>query len=311
MEILIAGGTGFIGQSLVEHWADKQVTILGRQEQKILDTFGNQVKPLTWADFKSQPTHYLNQFDAVVNLCGEYIGAARWNEKQRQLLVDSRVTPTTLIANACAELGKHAPHLYNASAVSVYGVQSEQKGCLPPGIDEAMDVSTATDFFSASIIRQWEACCEPAIAAQVPVTYLRFGIVLDKNSGALPKMAMPFYFGLGGPVGTGQQPISWISKVDVCHGLDFLLGNPEITGPVNFVSPKCVRQIELAHVLGEVLHRPSVMPTPGFMIKWVFGQMGEELVLKGQHVVPSQLLKHGYKFHHPDIETALKAIYLQ
>ncbi len=138
---------------------------------------------------------------------------------------------------------------------------------------------------------------------------MRFAVVLDKHGGALPQIAMPFKFFMGGPVGSGRQAFSWISLIDLCRAIEFLIDHDNITGAVNLVAPKCIKQKELAHALGRVLHRPSWLRLPAFIVKLLFGEMGEELLLSGQHVVPTRLLTAGFKYNYPDIDSALEGIY--
>jgi hypothetical protein len=137
------------------------------------------------------------------------------------------------------------------------------------------------------------------------VTFLRFGVVLTSQGGALPAIMKPFQYYLGGRVGDGRQPFSWIGLDDLVHAIDFLIDNPNISGPVNIVSPKVVKQNEFAKTLASVMQRPSFFPMPAFILKMMFGQMAEELLLKGQCAYPKRLLDAGFKFQYADLESAL------
>ena len=141
------------------------------------------------------------------------------------------------------------------------------------------------------------------------MTFLRFGVVLDKKQGALPKMAMPFYLGAGGRIGSGHQVFSWVALTDVVSALLFLLEHPEVIGPVNIVATQAVQQMQFARALAKILQRPCFLPTPAIVLRAIFGQMADELLLSGQHVLPSRLSELGFDFAYPDIEAALRHIY--
>jgi uncharacterized protein (TIGR01777 family) len=182
---------------------------------------------------------------------------------------------------------------------------------LPPKLDEhtPLDFNNAPDFLSC-VGRAWEKATRPLSESGVRVVNLRFGVVLAKKGGALPRIALPFYLFIGGKVGTGQQPFSWIQLDDVIRAFDFLMQNRELSGPINLVAPQCVTQQELAKAIGKVLHRPSVVPMPSIILKLFFGSMAQELLLEGQNVYPQRLLAAGFDFKCPDIESALKHIYV-
>jgi len=309
MKIIIAGATGFIGQQLVKHWlaAKHELIVIGRSAAKIKQIFGEQVQAIIWSDLTGE---HLNKVDAIINLAGSGIGAGRWTAQRRQEILLSRTATTQQLAKLCAQLGEQAPVLLNASAVGVYGLQPSQPNQLPPAYDEdtLINFQQAPDFL-AQVARAWESAAKAAEAAGVRVIYLRFGVVLDKQSGALPRIALPFKFGLGGRIGSGQQPFSWIALKDLMAAIEFLLKRSDITGPVNLVAPQCVTQQQFAKTLGKVLQKPTFMPTPGFLLKLAFGEMAEELLLKGQHVVPKRLSELGFQFQAATLEEALKEIY--
>ncbi|NKB47325.1 MAG: TIGR01777 family protein [Legionellales bacterium] len=302
MKILIAGGTGFIGQGLVQHWSSHtthDVTLLSRHQKNTLH----------WDEFNQAPTTWLTQFDLVINLCGANIGQRRWSTRRKQTILTSRIQPTQTLATHLAKLGNQAPRWFNASAIGIYGIQLNHSHYLPPSLDEQTDLSHPPTCFLAKVGTQWEAATQPAIQAGVPTVLLRFGVVLAKHDGALPQIARPFWWGLGGRIGSGCQPFSWISLKDLCRAIDFLIEHPHVQGPINLVAPKCIRQIEFAHSLAHQLHRPSCFTLPNSIVQLLFGQMGEELLLSGQHVIPSRLLDLGFQFALPDIDSALRNIY--
>jgi hypothetical protein len=188
--------------------------------------------------------------------------------------------------------------LLSTSAVGYYGFHRDE---------ELTENSPAGNDFLARLANDWE---QEALRAQekgARVVITRFGIVLGKNGGALGQMIPLFRFFLGGPLGNGRQWFSWIHMEDLADGFMFLLNHPEIKGPVNLCSPRPVRDKDLGKAIGKVLRRPSWMPAPGFMVKWILGEFGSVL-LEGQRVIPRRLLDAGFQFRYPDIEEALKNI---
>ena len=300
MNILIAGGSGFLGQALVRHWAndDYHIDLLGRNEPI-----------LNWDYFKNNSQSILPNYDLVINLCGANIGNHRWTTKQKINLFQSRIEPTTTLANACAALGEQAPRLFNAGGVGVYGIRHDQLNELTHAVDEYTPLPAQADSFLQKISFAWEYAMQPAIDAQVKVTQLRFAVVLDKQAGALAKMSQPYRYYLGGPIGNGRQAFAWISLHDFCRTFDFLLAHPELQGNINLVAPKCISQNELAHALAKALNKPCFFRTPAWLLKCIFGEMADELLLHGQHVIPTRLLNAGFEFQDPDIDSALKRMY--
>lgn len=305
MRITIAGGTGFIGRFLTNHYLQQghNVTVIGRNVDKIKQTFIDRVQPLNW---ESVNTSTLENTGLLINLTGAGIADKRWTLERKKEIVDSRTSATSILAHLCAELGNASPPLFNASAVGIYGIQNPQTIGLPPALDETTSLDKETQDYASHIVKQWEAVAKPAQEKNVRVVFMRFGVVLGKNGGALAKMTQPFRYFLGGKMGSGRQPFSWVCIVDLCRAIDFLLNHAEIKGPVNIVAPECVTQAQLAATIGRVLNKPSFMITPDFMLKLAFGEMAEELLLNGQHVAPKVLLDNGFTFQYPDLESALR-----
>lgn len=304
MRRIITGATGLIGQRLVERWLKQghELIVIGRSKAKIAQVFGERVKALSWDTLL--PSDF-DHVDVVVNLAGASVGAKRWTKEYKQEILSSRITATTQIANILAKLGAAAPRLFNASAVGVYGLQVQEEVGLPARFDEISALEKPSDFL-AQVGQAWE---KAAGAAGDKVVFLRFGVVLAKEGGALPKMMQPFQYYLGGPVGTGKQPLSWVGIDDVIHAIDFLVSKPDVSGPFNIVSPKCVTQKEFAQTLAHVMNRPAFFPMPAFVLKLMLGnEMANDLLLEGQHVYPLNLLDMGFKFSYPDLESALNRI---
>lgn len=308
MNILIAGGTGFIGQAMTHHFlADHhKITILGRSKEKITAIFSNKVDALTWEELNSAQLNIIQNTHLIINLTGASIGEHRWTPTRKKEILESRIQATTTLANLCAQLGKDSPPLFSASAVSVYGLQQGHANGLPPAYDEntPIDFQSAPNFLT-EISRKWEWATKPAMDASVRVVNMRFAVVLGRNGGVLKKLKLPFLFCFGGTIGEGHQPFSWIALPDLLNAVGFLIQHPEINGPVNLVAPTCITQKQFAQALGKALNRPSIMPTPAFLLKLSFGEMAEDLLLNGQHVLPTILTQYGFQFQYSDIQSAL------
>lgn len=312
MKRVIAGGTGFIGQYLINKWLQTgvNITVVGRTAEKIKEIYGDNVTAVTWEQFAADGTHICQSAELVLNLVGANIGEKRWNDKRKQEILDSRINATRTICHALASLGDRSPALFNASAVGIYGLQEEAADGLPPAFDEytSIDLTDHPDFLSL-VGRTWEGKTNHAKAHGVRVINLRFGIVLSPNGGALEKISMPFKYYIGGPIGSGKQPFPWIHIADLQAAIEFLIANPNQTGPFNLVAPEGITQKQFATSLAKALNRPCLFPLPAFVVKTVFGEMGEELLLKGQHVKPTRLQELDFKFKYPNIDQALDNIY--
>jgi uncharacterized protein len=305
MHQVIAGATGLIGKRLVEH-ALKQhhtITVIGRTHQHIQAVFGNRVQAVTWSELTVDT---LKAADVVINLTGENVGGKRWSSHRKHEIINSRVGSTKKLVSLLCEMKDSVPRFFNASAVGVYGLQTQLPDQLPPALteDTPIDYEQAPDFMSL-IGRQWEKAAYPAIEQGIPVVFLRFGVVLAVEGGALPELMRPFTFYVGGTLGTGKQAFNWVEMDDVIRAIDFLIEKPEVTGPVNIVAPDAINQSAFARALGNSMRRPSFMKTPAFILKLVFGEMAQNLILEGQNVYPKRLMESGFKFIYSDIESAL------
>ncbi len=314
MHIIIAGGTGFIGQALVTSLLKQniKVSVIGRSANNIAETFANQVNSLTWDQLESKhAVKYLQTVDAIINLAGANIGSQRWNAARKQEIIDSRVKPTQILANLCAQAGEAAPPLLNANGIGIYGTQIDSTAGLPPALTEQSSLSliAGTDFL-AEVGRLWEQATAAAENASVRVVKMRFAAVLGRDGGALAKMLPAYRLGLGGKVGSGHQPFSWVALDDLIKAIHFIIMHEQIRGPVNIVAPGAVSQLEFAQTLAEILHRPRFLTMPAGLIKLLFGQMGEELLLHGQHISPDILLANGFVFDYPQLKPALEHILL-
>jgi uncharacterized protein (TIGR01777 family) len=310
MNIIIAGGTGFIGQALVKHYLGKGHTlfIIGRSKEKTRALFPSSVEFINWCDLPLVGNDVAQKADVIINLAGANIASKRWTKKRKQELLNSRIYPTQKIATLCAHLGPVSPPLLNAGGVGIYGHQTPLADQLPSVLDERALLPDVPSDFLAELGREWEAATHVAKNAGVRVVNMRFGVVLDRHHGALPRLLFPFHFYLGGPMGSGQQPFSWIALSDLIKAIDFLIVNSNMQGPVNLVASEGVTQKQFAHTIGEILNKPSSLPLPAFAIKLLFGQVGKELLLNGQHIAPKVLVDAGFSFQYPTLKAALTVI---
>jgi uncharacterized protein (TIGR01777 family) len=304
MEIVIAGGTGFVGRRLCEtlRLHGHGVTILTRRTTEVERLFGSTVRAVEWDAKRSGSWQQsLDGAHAVVNLAGASIAEARWTDSRKRLLTESRVTATRLLAQACARLAEKPQVFINASAIGFYG----------PRGDEVLDESSPPGKeFLADLCVRWESAAREAESLGIRVVYLRAGMILERDGGALPRMALPFRMFLGGPIMPGTQWISWIHRDDVVGLIEWALTNPRIAGPVNAVAPSPVTMTGFCRMLGQVLHRPSWIPVPKFILKMVLGELGSVLTT-GQKVAPVMAQQGGYGFRYPVLEGALRAIFAQ
>jgi uncharacterized protein (TIGR01777 family) len=314
MNIIIAGATGFIGQKLVKHFLEQgfQISVIGRDILKIKKIFDEKVKPLTWNKQKELQTALVSA-DLVINLTGCSIGDKRWTRARKNEILQSRLIATQKLVRLCCEIKRlhgKAPALFNASAIGIYGLQETlERGLAPAYTEESLiNFQRAPDFL-AFVARQWELVTKPAKDLNIRVVNLRFGVVLGKEGGILKKLLLSYKLGLGAKIASGQQAFTWVALTDLISAIDFLIAHPSISGPVNITAPEAVSQKEFAQQLGKALRRPVFLAMPKFVIRWLFGQMGDELLIRGQHVQPKLLLSQGFEFRYPEISRALQGIY--
>lgn len=304
MNILIAGGSGFIGRHLIAVLKDEHnITVLGRDDAKLIKLFPPSIKTLNWSQLSTTDA---KSFDLIINLCGFNVGASRWTKNIKRKIIDSRVkTNARLVEWLIAQKAK--PRYFCANAVGIYGLQDN--GSLETfDEDSLIDFARPSDFMSEIGVR-WQNVLDPAQQYGIEVTTLRFGVVLSKNEGMLKKLCPSFNLGLGSIIGDGQQIISWVHVDDLIRAISFLIQHPELSGPFNITSPNPISQSEFAHCLAQCMHRPLLLKMPAFVVRLMFGEMGECLLLKGQRVVPKRLVQLGYEFSYPKLEKALSQIF--
>lgn len=303
MNILISGGTGFVGRylipALLKEWY--KITVIGRHLEKIETAFKNSVTAVTWERLSTLDP---NQFDVIINLSGQNIGEKRWTSHIKQLIKDSRVRTTNELAKWANGVNKPL-RFFNASAIGIYGIGNENYSSTRQ-LDESTPINwrNPTDFLS-EVGQSWEQATTSITNPKVSIIWMRFAPILKRNEGLLKQMVPIFQLGLGGPLGTGNQPFSWIYIDDLINAILFLLAHPEYDGVFNLVAPECVPQKTFAKTLATVMHRPAFIKMPASVLRFAFGQMANELLLSGQCVYPKRLLDAGFTFHYPTLATAL------
>lgn len=302
MNILITGGTGFIGSKLTHAFRKDRhhVYILTRQEQTSEHPYIHYIKyddgnfnNLDWT--KDLP----EDFDLVYNLAGASLNN-KWTEEYKELILSSRLNMTGMLYKWLEESGIKPLAFINASAVGYYPTSEIVE------YDE-FDKLSSTNFLSA-VVNQWEAAAAELETLGIRVVYSRFGLVLDKDNGALPMMEKLYKANIGGDIGTGRQWYSWVHIDDVINALLFIGVNQEVSGPVNVTAPVQVRQHEFSKVLSAVLGKANFLKTPAFLIDKVLGERAL-LVTEGQKVHPRVLLNSDFKYLYPTLEQAMENIY--
>lgn len=297
--------------------------LIGRALTKVLVAQGYDVAPLRsrtrgpggmdvasgWLDRNT-----LEGAHAVIHLAGEPI-AQRWTTAAKERILSSRAKSTSLLAHKLAsaedfELGpppevllplRYPPKVFlSMSGINRYGIHRR-------GETLTEQSKLSEDGFLAEVSAAWEHATQPAVDAGIRTVWLRTGVVLAGSGGALPKMRLPFSLGLGGPIGSGEQRVSWIRLGDLVRLIVWALEHPTLSGPLNAVAPQPVRQREFARTLGSVLNRPAFVPLPAFAVSLLFGQMGRETLLSDLAVLPERALADGFAFETPDLPSALRA----
>ncbi len=239
----------------------------------------------------------LEGIDAFVHLSGESL-VGRWSRARKREILESRTMSTRLVCGALARLASR-PALVCASAVGIYGDRGAE------WVDESSPPGRG---FLAEVCIEWERACDAARAAGLRVVNARIGIALDAKGGALPAMALPIRFGVGGRLGSGAQYVSWISLDDLAAALSFAVDTPSLEGPVNCVAPAPVTNAELTAALARVLHRPAFLPVPAPLLRLALGAAADEMLLGGARVSSKKLERAGFRFREPELEPALQRL---
>jgi uncharacterized protein (TIGR01777 family) len=305
MRVFITGGTGLLGRRLVRrlHERGDRAVILTRRSAHARTLFGKDAAviegdPMQRSDWMDA----VADCDAVIHLAGENVFARRWNSDFKKLLYDSRILSTQNVVEAMRRsplsAGGQAKVLVNASAIGYYG---------PHDDEELTEDSAPGSDFLAELCIDWEQAARAAESSGVRVAVVRVGVLLDKAGGALAKLLTPFRLGIGGPVGSGRQWMSWIHYADLVNLFLSAIDNAAVKGPINGTAPNPVANREFSKTLGSVLHRPSFVWTPRLGLRIALGEVAD-VVATGQRVLPKRAAELGYSFQYPLLHAALAQI---
>lgn len=294
MHVLVTGGTGFVGRRLTARLRARgnDVTVITREPGQGL---GNGVASASW-ETVTDDSNLLGRVDSIVNLAGEPV-AQRWTDAAKARIVSSRRDAIEKLAKGIGKAKKRPTAVVNASAVGYYGNR---------GSEELSEESAPGTGFLAETTVAWENATKAFEDLGLRTVRIRIGVVLGKEGGALSKMLLPFRMGLGGPVGSGDQFMSFIGADDLVSLLVYALDHETARGSWNGTAPHPVTMDEFVKTLGAVLGRPAVLPVPSFALKLALGEMAAVL-LEGQRVLPKHPLAAGFTFAHPTLRSALKA----
>ena len=295
MKFLISGATGLVGRHLVPFLREN-----GHEVFSLVRQSANNEHEIQWnaeTGIAESELKKIENFDAVVHLAGAGIADERWTKERKRIIRDSRVVGTRVLIDSLRKLENPPRAFVSASAIGYYGDRKDEilNEDSPPGKD-----------FLSGVGVEWEAEANKAADLGARVVRLRIGIVLSTEGGALKEMLTPFKMGVGGAVGKGQQFVSWIHLRDLIRVIQFTLENENLTGAVNATAPNPVRNAEFAEKLGVALHRPSLVPVPGFALRLMFGELADALLLSSARVVPEKLLANNFQFEFERIEDALQ-----
>jgi uncharacterized protein len=298
MKLLLAGGTGFIGNPLRARLLEQGHSLIILTRSKRAAEASADEKWITWnGESSGEWENELDGTDGVINLAGEPIAAKRWTQAQKGKIRSSRIQTTQTLVSAIAKARQKPKFLLNASAIGYYG---------PHGDEAFTEKEEPGQDFLGQTCREWEEEARKAEEHGPRVIRLRTGIVLGKGGGALAKMVVPFKLFAGGPLGSGKQWMSWIHIEDEIGLILFLIAHPDATGAVNATAPSPVTMKEFCKTLGQELHRPSWAPVPSFALRLMLGEMAD-MLLTGQRVIPAEAQRLGYRFRYPTLDQALRA----
>jgi len=301
MRVIISGATGFIGRALCrELRSDYELVVLSRDAEKAAGIAGDYARIVEW-DARSTGgwAEQVEGAHAIVNLAGENVASGRWTAPRKDTILQSRTWSANAVLDAVIGARNKPAVVIQASAIGYYGSRGDEI------LDES---STPGTGFLAEVCRRVESVAAKIEAAGVRCAIIRTGVVLGNEAGALPMLMRPFRLHAGGWVGSGRQWFSWISLADEVRAIRFLMENRQLKGPLNLTAPNPVTMKEFCRTLGDVMHRPAWAAVPGFVVRRLFGEMADEMLLTSQRVLPGRLTEAGFQFRHPHARDALSAI---
>jgi uncharacterized protein len=303
MKVVIAGGSGFLGRPLAAAFtADGHNVVVLSRTAKAAPAPARGLRTVPWTP-NGDTGPWAGELDgaaAVVNLAGESIAARRWSDAHKKRILDSRVQATRSLAAAIRASSAPPAVVISGSAVGYYG---------PCGDEVVTEESRAGNDFLAHVCKQWEAEAQKAASDRTRVVCIRTGIAVERDGGALPPMLPPFWFGVGGPMGSGRQYWPWIHRADWIALVRWAVDTPAAAGPINATGPTPVTNREFVRALGRAMHRPAFMPAPGFALRLLLGEMADALILSGQRAVPAKAERLGFSFRYRNVTDALAAIF--
>ena len=299
--IIIAGGSGLIGRALSEELisAGYAVVVLSRSAAHVRSN-NSSVRVVSWDAASARGWEAeVDGACAIVNLAGASIAGGRWTQARKDEILESRRRAGAAIVAAVRGASHRPEVVVQASGVGYYGHRG----------DEVLDEGAAAGSdWQASVATQWEASSASVSVDGVRHVVARLGVVLSRQGGALPLMALPFSLFAGGPLGNGRQWMSWLQIEDAAKAIRYLIETPRLQGPVNLTAPGAVTNRDFGRALGRAMKRPFWLPVPAFALRLLLGELSV-MLLAGQRVHPTKLLQSGYTFRYPDVDAALKALW--
>ena len=305
MRVVVTGATGLVGTALCKALVRRGDQVVGFTRSTTDAVKQNPAVAWVAWDYRKgpPPPPALQGVDAIVNLQGEKINQ-RWTDEAKTRIIESRRDATQMLAQTVARLADKPSVVVSGSAIGIYGDRGEIE--LNEDSRPGVGRDGTPNGFDTEVVLAWEEAAEGFANVGVRLVKLRTGHVLDPSGGLLGQLLLPFKLGLGGPIAGGHQQMSWIHIKDEVGLILWALDNPDISGPVNATAPEPVSNAEFAKALGRALHRPAVLPLPGFALTLVFGSEFAATIKGGQRVMPKRALEHGYSFRHPQLDGALR-----